>query len=186
MSAGKTEDEMGCRASVTRELIFSDCRVFAENLLGKEGQGYEIAMKALDSARIGIAAQALGIAQGAYEEAAKYAKQRFQFGRPIREFQAIEFKLVDMASQIEAIRFIVYRAAWCADNNLPYTKEAAMAKMMASDMAMAVTTDAVQIHGGNGYAKDYSPERMLRDAKMTQLLAGTNEIQRVTIGSLIK
>lgn len=182
---GKTEDEMGLRSTLTSELVFSDCRIPKKNLLGKEGDGFKIAMKTLDGARIGVAAQAVGIAQGAYEEALNYAGKRYQFGKPISQFQDIQFKLVNMTTQIEAARFMVYKAAWCADNGLPYSKEASMAKLMASDVAMWVTTEAVQVHGGNGYAKDYPTERMMRDAKMTQLYAGTNEIQRVAIGTHI-
>ena len=184
-SAGKTEDKLGIRSSSTRELVFSNCRVPKENLLGKEGDGFKIAMKTLDGGRIGIAAQALGIAQGAYEEALSYAKKRQQFGQPIGKFQAVQFKLADMATQIEAARFMVYRAAWCVDNKLPYTKEAAMAKCFASDVAMWVTTEAVQVLGGYGYVKDYPLERMMRDAKITQIYEGTNEIQRVVIGANI-
>jgi alkylation response protein AidB-like acyl-CoA dehydrogenase len=152
-------------------------------MLGKEGDGFKIAMKTLDGGRIGIAAQALGIAQGAYEQALSYAKKRHQFGQPIGRFQAVQFKLADMATQIDAARFLVYRAAWCVDNKLPYTKEAAMAKCFASDVAMWVSTEAIQVLGGYGYVKDYPVERMMRDAKITQIYEGTNEIQRMVIGA---
>ena len=182
-SVGKKEDKLGIKSSPTRELVFNNCRIPKENLLGEEGDGFKIAMKTLDGGRIGIAAQALGIAQGAYEEALNYAKKRKQFGTKITSFQAIQFKLADMATYLDAARMLVYRAAYNVDNGLPYTKEAAMAKMYASDIAMWLTTEAVQILGGYGYVKDYPLERMMRDAKITQIYEGTNEIQRVVIGS---
>ncbi|MFW6414745.1 MAG: acyl-CoA dehydrogenase [Thermodesulfobacteriota bacterium] len=184
-SVGKKEDKLGIRSSPTRELVFNNCRVPRENLLGEQGEGFKIAMKTLDGGRIGIAAQALGIAQGAYEEALNYAKKRKQFGTSITNFQAIQFKFADMATQIDAARLLVYRAAFNVDSGMPYTKEAAMAKMYASDVAMWATTEAVQILGGYGYVKDYPVERMMRDAKITQIYEGTNEIQRVVIGSNI-
>lgn len=183
--AGKEEDKLGIRSSPTRELVFNNCRVPKENMLGKEGEGFKIAMKTLDGGRIGIAAQALGIAQGAYEEALNYAKKRKQFGTSITNFQAIQFKLADMATQLDAARMLLYRAAYHVDSGQPYTKEAAMAKMYASDIAMWITTEAVQILGGYGYVKDYPLERMMRDAKITQIYEGTNEIQRIVIGSNI-
>ncbi len=184
-SAGKKEEKMGIRSSPTRELVFNDCRIPRENLLGREGDGFKVAMKTLDGGRIGIAAQALGIAQGAYEQALAYAKQRHQFSVPISKFQAVSFKLVDMHTQIEAARFLVYQAAYNADIGLPYSKEAAMAKLFASNVAMWVTTEAVQVLGGYGYVKDYPLERMMRDAKITQIYEGTNEIQKVVIASNI-
>ncbi|MFZ3044339.1 MAG: acyl-CoA dehydrogenase family protein [Desulfatirhabdiaceae bacterium] len=184
-SVGKTEDTLGFRSSSTRELLFSECRVPEENLLGKVGEGFKIVTQAMDGAKIGTAAQALGLAQSAYEEALSYSKQRYQFGRPICQFQTVEFKLADIATQVDAARFLVYRAAWCVDNRLPYTKEAAIAKLFASDVAMWAATEAVQLHGGNGYAKDYPVERLMRDAKVTQIYAGTNEIQRNVIGASI-
>lgn len=184
-SAGKREEKMGIRSSPTRELVFNGCQIPKENLLAKEGEGFKVAMKTLDGGRIGIAAQALGIAQGAYEQALAYAKQRHQFSVPISNFQAISFKLVDMYTQIEAARFLVYQAACNADAGLSYSKEAAMAKLFASNVAMWVTTEAVQVLGGYGYVKDYPLERMMRDAKITQIYEGTNEIQKVVIASNI-
>ena len=185
---GKKEDKMGIRASATRELIFEDCRVPASNLLGKEGQGFLIAMKTFDASRPGVAAQALGIAQGALDEAVAYARERQQFGKPIISFQGIQFMLADMAAQIEAARALVYAVAKAVDaGEKKIAKESAMAKMFASDVAMKVTVDAVQILGGYGYMKEYPVEKMMRDAKITQIYEGTNQIQRVIIASnLIK
>ncbi|MBP2637206.1 MAG: acdA 5 [Firmicutes bacterium] len=186
-SFGKKEIKMGIRSAVQRELVFENCRVPAANLLGKEGEGFKIAMAALDGGRIGVAAQALGIAQGAMEEAIKYAKQRVQFGKPIASFQAVNFMLADMAMKIDAARLLVYRAAYNKSNHLPYSKEAAMAKAFASDTAMAVTTDAVQIFGGYGYSREYPVERMMRDAKITQIYEGTNQAMRMVIaGSILR
>lgn len=182
---GKKEEKMGIRASSTTELIFDNCRIPCKNLLGKIGDGFKIAMITLDGARIGIGAQALGIAQGAYEEALSYAKVREQFGKPIAAQQAIAFLLADMAIQIEASRHLVYHAAILKDAGVPYGKEAAIAKTFASDTAVKVALDAVQIMGGYGYSRHYPVERMLRDAKITQIYEGTNQIQRVVIASHI-
>ncbi|MHB1125555.1 MAG: acyl-CoA dehydrogenase [Bacillota bacterium] len=184
-SFGKKEHKMGIRSSSTMELIFDDCRIPKENLLGEEGQGFKIALSTLDGGRIGIASQALGIAQGALEAAIGYAKGREQFGQPISNFQAIQFMLADMSTQVEATRLLVYRAAYMESNGLPYGKESAMAKLFASETAMAVTTKAVQIFGGYGYTREYPVERMMRDAKITEIYEGTSEIQRVVIGSHI-
>lgn len=182
---GKKEEKMGIRASSTTELIFENCRIPRENMLGKEGEGFKIAMIVLDGARIGIGAQAVGIAQGAYEEALQYSKVREQFGKPIAAQQAVSFMLADMAIQIEAARHLVYHAAMLKDAKLPYGKEAAMAKTFASDMAVKVTLDAIQIMGGYGYSREYPVERMMRDAKITQIYEGTNQIQRVVIAGYI-
>lgn len=182
---GKKEEKMGIRASATTELIFENCRIPKENLFGKIGEGFKIAMITLDSARIGIGAQAVGIAQGAYEQALQYAKTREQFGKPIAALQAVSFMLADMATQIEAARQLVYHAASLKDAGLPYGKEAAMAKLFASDIANQVTANAVQIMGGYGYSREYPVERMMRDAKITQIYEGTNQIQRVVIGGHI-
>ena len=183
-SFGKKEDKMGIRGSMTRELIFDNCRVPAENLVGREGTGFMIAMKTLDKSRPMVAAQAVGIAQGAYEEAAKYSKQRHQFGKPISAFQGVQFMLADMATQIEAARALVMATARMIDSGTKkYAKESAMCKVFASDMAMKVTTDAVQILGGYGYMKEYPVEKMMRDAKITQIYEGTNQVQRGVIAS---
>ena len=183
-SFGKKEDKMGIRGSITRELIFDNCRVPKENLVGREGNGFMIAMKTLDKSRPMVAAQAVGIAQGAYEEAARYSKERHQFGRPISSFQAVQFMLADMATQIEAARALVMATARMIDAGVKrYAKESAMCKVFASDMAMKVTTDAVQILGGYGYMKEYPVEKMMRDAKITQIYEGTNQIQRSVIAS---
>ena len=179
---GKKEDKLGIRGSTTRELIFQDCRVPAENLLGKEGLGFIVAMKTFDQSRPGVAAQAIGIAQGALDEAVKYARTRRQFGKPIISFQGIQFMLADMATQVEAARALVYQTARMIDaGEKRITKESAMCKMYASDVAMKVTVDAVQILGGYGYMKDYPVEKMMRDAKITQIYEGTNQIQREVI-----
>lgn len=182
---GKKEEKMGIRASSTTELIFENCRIPKENLLGKIGEGFKIAMVVLDGARIGIGAQAVGIAQGAYEEALQYAKVREQFGKPIAAQQAVSFMLADMAIEIEAARQMVYHAAALKDAGRPYGKEAAMSKTFASDVAVKVALDAVQIMGGYGYSREYPVERMLRDAKITQIYEGTNQIQRVVIAGHI-
>jgi alkylation response protein AidB-like acyl-CoA dehydrogenase len=183
---GKKEKKMGIRASATYELVFENVRIPAENLLGEDGQGFKIAMTTLDYGRIGIAAQALGIAQGAYEQALDYAKERVQFGKPIAELQAIQFKLADMALQIEAARLLVYQAAFIASaHTSPVSKYAAMAKVFASEAANWVTAQAVQILGGYGYTRDYPVERMMRDAKITEIYEGTSEIQRVVIAANI-
>lgn len=185
LSFGKKEVKMGIRSSVQREVIMENCRVPASNLLGKEGEGFKIAMTTLDGGRIGVAAQAVGIAQGALEAAIKYAKQRVQFGKPIAANQAISFKLADMATKVDAARFLTYRAAYHKSRHLPYSKEAAMAKMFASDAAMEVTTEAVQIYGGYGFSREYPVERFMRDAKITQIYEGTNEAQRMVIAGNI-
>jgi alkylation response protein AidB-like acyl-CoA dehydrogenase len=182
---GKKEKKMGIRSSPTRELVFENCRIPADRLLGKEGEGFKIAMKTLDGGRIGIAAQALGIAQGAYEEALKYARERKQFDQPISSFQGVQFMLADMAVRIEASRLLVYQSAWRASAGLSYGKESAMAKLSASETAMWVTTKAVQVHGGYGYTRDFPVERMMRDAKITEIYEGTSEVQRVVIGSAV-
>lgn len=185
---GKKEEKMGIRASATRELIFTDCKIPKENLIGREGQGFLIAMKTFDMSRPGIGAQAVGIAQGALEAAVKYAKERHQFGKPISSFQGIQFMLADMATHVEAARALVYAAARQIDQGSKnISKDSAMAKLFASDVAMKVTTDAVQIFGGYGYMKEYPAEKYMRDAKITQIYEGTNQIQRNIIAlSLIK
>lgn len=185
---GKKEKKMGIRASSTRELIFTDCRIPKENMLGREGMGFIIAMKTFDHARPGVSAQAVGIAQGALEEAILYAQQRKQFGQQISSFQGIQFMLADMATQIEAARALVYATARHIDSGAKdVAKASAMCKVFASDVAMKVTTDAVQIFGGYGYMRDYPMEKYMRDAKITQIYEGTNQIQRGVIASnLIK
>jgi butyryl-CoA dehydrogenase len=184
-SVGKKERKMGIRSSPTTEIIFDNCRVPKENLLGSEGEGFIIAMKTLDGGRNGIAAQAVGIAQGALDVATEYAKERVQFGKPILSNQGVSFKLADMATAVEASRLLTYQAAWLESNNLPYGKASAMAKLMAGDTAMSVTTDAVQIFGGYGYTKEYPVERYMRDAKITQIYEGTQEIQRLVISRML-
>ncbi|MCL4306130.1 acyl-CoA dehydrogenase [bacterium] len=178
---GANEKKMGIRSSDCCMIILEECRVPSKNMLGKEGDGFKVAMTALDSGRIGIAAQAIGLAQGALEEAVKYAKIREQFGHPISEFQAIQFKLADMEMITEAARLLNYSAARKKDTGQRFTHEAAMAKLFASDIVMRVAMEAVQIHGGNGYLKDFPVERMLRDAKVTEIYEGTSEIQRTII-----
>jgi butyryl-CoA dehydrogenase len=184
-SIGKHEKKLGIRGSTTVELLFDNCRIPAENRLGEEGFGFKIAMMTLDGGRNGIAAQALGIAQGAYEQAREYAKGRVQFGRPIADLQSIQFKLADMATRIEAARLLTYQAAWLESKGLPYGQASAMSKVFASDTAMWVATEAVQIHGGYGFIRDFPVERMMRDAKITQIYEGTNEIQRMVIARSI-
>jgi len=187
-SFGKKEDKMGIRCSATRELIFNDCRISKENLIGKEGMGFLAAMKTLDKSRPGVAAQAVGIAQGALDDAIKYARERIQFGKPISSFQGIQFMLADMATQIEAARALLYAGARYIDSGAKdIAKISSMTKLFASDVAMKVTTDAVQIFGGYGYMKDYPVEKRMRDAKITQIYEGTNQIQREVIAlQLIK
>src|SRR6266568_2022661 len=181
-SVGRIEDKMGIKGSQTAELIFTDCEVPAENLLGREGDGFKIAMMTLDRTRPGIGAQALGIAQGALDLAVSYSKQRVQFGRPIAGNQGIQFMLADMATKIEASRLLVYNVAEMIDRgDRDFSKYSAMAKMFASDAAMEVTNDAIQVLGGYGYMKEYPAERMMRDAKITQIYEGTNQIQRLVI-----
>ncbi len=180
-SIGRMEEKMGLHASNTGELIFNDCRIPAENLLGAEGEGDKLFLKTLDGGRIGIAAMALGLAQAAYEAASAYAKERHQFGRPIGSFQGVAFKIADAAMNIDAARLLTYRAAWLKDQGRPYTTEAAMAKLFASEVARDVTNDAIQVHGGYGYVTEYRVERYLRDAKLTEIGEGTSEIQRLVI-----
>ena len=182
---GKKEKKLGIRSSPTTELIFENCRIPKENLLGVEGEGFTIAMTTLDGGRNGIAAQALGIAQGALDAAVAYAKEREQFGKPIAVNQGISFKLADMATEIEAARLLTYQAAWLESKGLPYGKASAMSKLFAGDVAMRTTVEAVQIFGGYGYTKDYPVERYMRDAKITQIYEGTNEIQRLVIGRML-
>lgn len=179
--AGKKEDKMGWRASDTRELIFEDARVPAENMLGERGKGFVNFLKTLDSGRIGIGALSLGIAQGALDECVKYTQERHQFGRPIASFQGVHFALADMATEIQAARHLVYHAAWLYQNGKPIKREAAMAKLFASELAMRATTKAVQLHGGYGYTTEYPVERMMRDAKVCEIGEGTSEIQRIVI-----
>jgi len=185
---GKKEEKLGIRASSTRELIFTDCKVPKENLIGKEGQGFLLAMRTFDQSRPGIGAQALGIAQGAFEAALNYAQERKQFGKSISSFQGVQFMLADMATEIEAARALIYASARQIDAGVKsITKESSMAKMYASDVAMRVTVDAVQIFGGYGYCKEYPVEKYMRDAKITQIYEGTNQIQRNIIAlELIK
>jgi alkylation response protein AidB-like acyl-CoA dehydrogenase len=182
---GKKEHKMGIRSSQTMELIFQDVKVPVANILGKEGEGFKIAMTTLDGGRIGVAAQALGIAQAALDHAVKYAKERVQFGKPIAANQAIAFMLADMATKVDAARLLTYRAAYNKDRGLPYSKEAAMAKMFASDAAMSITTDAVQIFGGYGYSREYPVESLMRNAKITQIYEGTNQVQRMVVSGAI-
>ena len=178
---GRLEEKLGLLASNTGELRFAGCRVPAENLLGEEGQGDKLFLKTLDGGRIGIGAMALGLAQAAYEAASAYAQERRQFGRPIGSFQGVAFKIADMATEIDAARLPVYRAAWLKDQAKPYTTEAAMAKLYASEVAFRATNAAVQVHGGYGYVREYRVERYLRDAKLTEIGEGTSEIQRLVI-----
>ncbi|HST60514.1 MAG TPA: acyl-CoA dehydrogenase [Longimicrobium sp.] len=179
--AGKKEDKMGWRASDTRELVFENAFVPDSQVLGEVGKGFINFMKTLDAGRIGIGALSLGIAEGALEQSLKYASERRQFGKPIAEFQGIQFMLSDMATEIEAAKHLVYHAAWLKENGRPYSKEASMAKLFASEVAMRATTKAVQIHGGYGYTKEYPVERMMRDAKICEIGEGTSEIQRMVI-----
>lgn len=180
-SVGRHEDKLGIRGPSTTELLFEDCFVPEANRLGKEGEGFKIALKSLDISRVAVAAQAVGIAQGAFDKALSYAKERQQFGQPIANFQAIQWMLADMATGIDAARLLTYRAAYLQDNGLPFVKEASMAKVFAAETAMSVTTKAIQIHGGYGYVKKYPLERYFRDAKVTEIYEGTSEIQRLTI-----
>jgi butyryl-CoA dehydrogenase len=180
---GSKENTMGMRGSDTSELVFENCRVPEENLLGSEGMGFKIGMKALDGGRIGIAAQAVGIAEAAMEESIRYSKEREQFGRPIAKFQAIQWMIATMATEIEAAKMLVYNAAYLKDQGARFSKEAAMAKCYASEVAMRATTKAIQIHGGYGYTMDYPVERLFRDAKITEIYEGTSEIQRLVIAT---
>ena len=180
-TSGKKENKLGWRASDTRELIFQDVEVPVENRIGDEGMGFINFMRTLDAGRVGIAALSLGVAQGAFEQALQYSVTRKQFGKPIAEFQGIQFQLSDLATELEAARHLVYHAAWLAQNGRPFGKEAAIAKLFASELAMRATIRAVQIHGGYGYTKDYPVERMMRDAKIGEIGEGTSEIQRIVI-----
>ncbi len=180
-SVGKEERKLGIRGSSTTELVFEDCMIPGQNVLGQAGQGFRIAMGAIDSSRITVAAQAVGIAQGALDASLRYARERQQFGRPIADFQAIQWMLADMATTIDAARLLTYQAAYLKDQGLPFVKEAAMAKVFAAEVAMAATSKAIQIHGGYGYTKDYPVERYFRDAKITEIYEGTSEMQRMTI-----
>ena len=182
-SFGTKEKKMGIRGSATYELIFTDCHIPKENLLGQKGKGFHIAMHTLDGGRIGIAAQALGIAEGALETTVKYVKERKQFGRTIGQFQNTQFQLADMAVKVEAARLLVYKAAMAKAAQKSYSVEAAMAKLYAAETAMEVTTKAVQLHGGYGYIREYDVERMMRDAKITEIYEGTSEVQRMVISA---
>lgn len=183
LKIGKVENKMGLKASSTTEIIFENCQVPQENLIGEPDQGYKIALATLDHSRIGIAAQALGIAEGAFEQALEYSKQRIQFGKPICQFQAIQFMLSDMATEIEAARYLIYNAAWRYDQKQRVSREVAMAKLFASEMAFRVVHKALQIHGGYGYMKEYPIERMYRDQRATEIYEGTSEVQRMVIAS---
>ena len=184
---GVKENKLGIRGSDTHSLLFNDVKVPKENRIGDDGFGFKFAMSTLSGGRIGIAAQALGIASGAYELSLEYSKQRKAFGKPISEHQAIAFKLADMATEIEAARLLCFKSAWLKDNKMKFDKESAMAKVFASEVAMKTTTEAVQIHGGYGFVKEYHVERLMRDAKITQIYEGTSEIQRIVISrSIIK
>ena len=185
---GKKEKKLGIRCSATRELVFDDCRVPKENLIGREGMGFIVAMRTLDKTRPGIGAQAVGLAQGAFEAAVAYARERHQFEKPIISFQAVQHMLADMAAQIEAARALVYAVArWVDTNPKDISKYSAISKLFPSDVAMKVTVDAVQIFGGYGFMRDYPVEKMMRDAKILQIYEGTNQVQRNVIGqALIK
>lgn len=184
-SLGKTEHTMGVCAAAATELVFQDCKIPKDRILGKIGDGYKIAMEAFDGEKIGIASQALGIAEGALAATVKYMKSRKQFGKKISQFQALQFEIANMATQIEAARLLVYKAADMRNQQLSYNKHAAMAKLFASETAMYVTTKAVQLHGGYGYTKDYPVERMMRDAKVTEIYAGTSEVQKMVISAAV-
>lgn len=181
VSVNPKENKLGIRASDTHSISFSDVKVPVENRIGEDGFGFKFAMKTLSGGRIGIAAQALGIASGAYELSLNYSKERKAFGKEIHKHQAIQFKLADMATEIDAARLLVLKAAWLKDNNLDYTQASAMAKVFASETAMRTTVEAVQVHGGYGYVKEYHVERLMRDAKITQIYEGTSEVQRIVI-----
>ncbi|QUH30641.1 acyl-CoA dehydrogenase [Vallitalea guaymasensis] len=182
-SVGKKESKMGIKGSATCELIFRDCKVPKQNLLGRLNRGFGIAMKTLDGGRIGIAAQALGIAQGALDETIKYVKERKQFNKALSKFQNTQFTIADMQTKVDAARLLVYRAARAKDNDEPYSSHAAMAKLFAAETAMEVTTKAVQLHGGYGYTREYPVERMMRDAKITEIYEGTSEVQKMVIAT---
>jgi alkylation response protein AidB-like acyl-CoA dehydrogenase len=178
---GPKENKLGIRGSDTHSLMFADVKVPKENRIDDDGFGFKFAMNTLDGGRIGIAAQALGIASGAYELALQYSKERKAFGKTIADLQATQFKLADMATEIEAARLLCFKAAWLKDNGLPYAQASSMAKLYASEVAMRTTVEAVQIHGGYGFVKEYHVERLMRDAKITQIYEGTSEIQRIVI-----
>jgi alkylation response protein AidB-like acyl-CoA dehydrogenase len=180
---GKEEKKLGINATACCELVFTDCEVPAMNRIGNEGEGYKIALSTLDGGRIGIAAQATGIAQGAFEAALAYSQQRMAFGQPISQFQAIQFMLADMSTEIDAARLLVRKAAWKQDTSARFTRDAAIAKLFASEMATRVTHKAIQVHGGNGYSREYPVERAYRDARITEIYEGTSEIQRLVISS---
>jgi butyryl-CoA dehydrogenase len=182
---GKEEKKLGISATACSELVFSDCNVPAANRIGNEGEGYKVALSTLDGGRIGIAAQATGIAQGAFEAALKYSQERMAFGHPISQFQAIQFMLADMATEIDAARLLIRKAAWKQDSGARFSMEAAVAKLFASEMATRVTHKAIQIHGGNGYSREYPVERNYRDARITEIYEGTSEIQRLVIASWV-
>ncbi len=182
---GKEEKKLGIHATACVELSFADCEVPVENRIGNEGEGYKVALSTLDGGRIGIAAQAVGIAQGAFEEALKYSRQRTAFGQPIADFQAIQFMLADMATEIDAARLLTRKAAWKQDTGARFSMEASIAKLFASEMATRVTHKAIQIHGGYGYSREYPVERMYRDARITEIYEGTSEIQRLVIASWV-
>lgn len=185
VKVSKKEKKMGIRASATNEILFENARVPASNLIGEEGIGFKIALDTLDGGRIGIGAQALGIARAALEDATEYSKKRQQFDQPLSTFQIIQFKLADMAMRLDAARLLVHRAAWLRDNDLPCGKEAAMAKLMASETANFCAKEAVQIYGGNGYSKEYDVERYFRDARITEIYEGTSEVQRIVISRAV-
>jgi butyryl-CoA dehydrogenase len=180
---GKEEKKLGISATACSELVFTDCEVPESNRIGNEGEGYKVALSTLDGGRIGIAAQATGIAQGAFEAALKYSQDRLAFGHPIAQFQAIQFMLADMATEIDAARLLIRKAAWKQDTGARFSQDAAMAKLFASEMATRVAHKAIQIHGGNGYSREYPVERAYRDARITEIYEGTNEIQRLVISS---
>jgi len=184
-SIGKTEDKMGICASSTTELIFQNCKIPADRLLGEVGQGFKVAMSTLDGGRIGIASQALGIAQGAFDVTVDYMKARKQFGKKLSQMEALQFEIANMATQIEAARLLIYQAADMKDKHLAYGPKSAMAKLFAAETAMYVTTKAVQLHGGYGYTKDYPVERMMRDAKITEIYEGTSEVQKMVIAASV-
>ncbi|MFZ2445067.1 MAG: acyl-CoA dehydrogenase [Syntrophobacteraceae bacterium] len=187
LKIGRHLNKMGIRGSLTAEVFLQDCRIPKENLLGGEGQGFKIAMMTLDGGRVGIAAQALGIAQAALDESIKYSKERIQFGKPIGAFQAIQWMVANMATEVQASRFLTYHAAWCYDQGMPYGKEAAMAKLFASETASRQTDRAIQVHGGIGYIKGTKVERLYRDAKITEIYEGTSEVMRMVIsGNLLR
>jgi butyryl-CoA dehydrogenase len=182
---GKEEKKLGISATACSELIFTDCEVPEANRIGNEGEGYKVALSTLDGGRIGIAAQAVGIAQGAFEAAVKYAQERMAFGHPIAQFQAIQFMLADMGTEIDAARLLVRKAAWKQDTGGRFSMEAAMAKLFASEMSTRVTHKAIQVHGGNGYSREYPVERAYRDARITEIYEGTSEIQRLVISAWV-